>query len=54
MAALEVVTGAEPKVEVKIEWSERCVKYGADIVFSQTAAELKGTFHGIAALLTLE
>ena len=54
IAVLEAVTGAAVKVEVKIDWSERCVKHGVDVVFSQTPAELKGTFYGIAASLTLE
>ena len=50
ITALDVARGAE----VKIEWTERCVKHGADVVFTQTPGELKGTFSGIAAALILE
>ena len=38
---------------VPIDWSNRCVNIGNDIVFSQTREDLKGTFWGIASHLKL-
>ena len=50
IALLEAARGAE----IKIDFKARCVMKGDDILFSQKPAELKRTFHGIVASLSLE
>ena len=50
IAALPVVGGEA----VTIDWMARSITFKDGLVFSQSRDELKGTFHGIAGLLTLE
>ena len=44
---------ASKSANVSIDWTNRCVKVGTDIIFSQTKDDLKGTFCGMAGHLKL-